>query len=80
MGANLLARMFAPLSAGSETLKRSALLWRAGLPALGGEAPLKPKNALYQADRDCRFTTAAQPNAGKPARHKGHLRSSTLAM
>src|SRR5450830_1212987 len=45
-------------------------LWRAGLPALGCEAALEPVNPVYQADRDSLFATAAQSNAGKPARHR----------
>ncbi|WP_177141064.1 hypothetical protein [Pseudomonas gingeri] len=41
-----------PVSQGN--LKPNAVLWRAGLPALGCEAALKPLIAVHQVDRDHR--------------------------
>ncbi|OPA84525.1 hypothetical protein BFW87_28905 [Pseudomonas fluorescens] len=46
------------------------LLWRAGLPALGCEAAPKPNSAEYLVHRIPLTGAAAQPNAGKPARHR----------
>ncbi|AWM94739.1 hypothetical protein DJ564_30140 [Pseudomonas sp. 31-12] len=44
-------------------------MWRGGLPPLGCEAAPKSTNAVCQDKRIGRFTTASQPNGGKPPRH-----------
>ncbi|PWE46207.1 hypothetical protein C9I50_00560 [Pseudomonas prosekii] len=45
-------------------------LWRGGLPPLGSEAaPNHPFNSVRQTAL-AGFTTAAQPNGGKLARHR----------
>ncbi|POA26502.1 hypothetical protein C1884_28525 [Pseudomonas sp. GW460-R15] len=51
----------------------SGLLWRGGLPPLGREAAPKPETAVCQAHRMQSFTTASQPNGGKPPHHKSPL-------
>jgi len=48
-----------------EGLKSSAVLWRAGLPALGCEAPLKPVNSVYQIDLDDRFCDCCAAERGQ---------------
>ncbi|AUG07436.1 hypothetical protein CXQ82_12890 [Pseudomonas sp. S09G 359] len=53
-------------------------LWRAGLPALGCEAALNRVAVFLAETMELGFFgAAAQPNAGKPARHSkpvGHNR------
>ncbi len=44
-------------------------MWRAGLPALGGEATPKTATAVYLKHRGDFTGAASRPNAGKPARH-----------
>src|SRR5579872_22480 len=51
-------------------------MWRAGLPALGREAPLKPATASYQADRGGRFYgcfTRASPLATTSIEHEQRI-------
>ncbi|PAW55948.1 hypothetical protein CKQ80_11735 [Pseudomonas moraviensis] len=45
-------------------------MWRGSLLPLGREVPLKPVNPVHQTDRDCGFTTAAQPSGSKLPRHR----------
>ncbi|PAU51399.1 hypothetical protein BZL43_26500 [Pseudomonas sp. PICF141] len=47
-------------------------LWRGGLPVARGLAPVGPRSGpgFCQIHRIGGFTTAAQPNGGKPSRHK----------
>ena len=50
------------------------VVWRGGLSErriapLGREAAPKPAIAVYQVHRMQCFTTATQPNGGKPPRH-----------
>ena len=51
-------------------LWREGLLWRAGLPALGCEAAPERLMRCVSQPRVPGFGAAAQPNAGKPARHQ----------
>ncbi|MCE6981231.1 hypothetical protein EI534_28505 [Pseudomonas frederiksbergensis] len=46
------------------------LLWRGGLPPLGCEAAPEPPPHLILTHRIDWLATAAQPNGGKPPRHK----------
>ncbi len=57
------------LEKGLERGLEKGLLWRAGLPALGGEAAPKPATAVYLKHRGDLSGAASRPNAGKPARH-----------
>ncbi len=50
-------------------LQPSTVLWRAGLPALGCEAVVKPVTSICLKNRISRVWAASRPNAGKPARY-----------
>ena len=51
----------------------SGLVWRAGLPALGRAAALNQALRWFRKNAGVFTGAASQPNAGKPARHKGPL-------
>ncbi|ATE76000.1 hypothetical protein CNN82_06065 [Pseudomonas frederiksbergensis] len=52
-----------------ERLWRGGLLWRGSLPPLGCEAAPKPTPRCIRYTACKGFTTAPQPNGGKPPRH-----------
>ncbi|PWB32473.1 hypothetical protein DCO47_16485 [Pseudomonas sp. NDM] len=53
----------------SSGLKSTPALWRGSLLPLGCGAAPKPASAVCQQNRECRFTTAAQPSGSKLPRH-----------